>query len=86
MDLQQHLRFAVPVASVPVDADHRHLDQVRGRALQRRVHGRPLGEDRALGLRRFMSGIGRSRPSSVLVTPVRRTSSIVSSMNFLTPE
>ena len=40
---------------------------------------------RALGLRLLISGMGRSRPNSVRVTPVRRTSAMVSSMNAARP-
>ncbi len=40
---------------------------------------------RALGLRLLISGMGRSRPNSVRVTPVWRTSAMVASMKRRTP-
>src|SRR5256712_8808105 len=44
MDLQDHARRKAPFFQGPRDADHRDLDQIRGRALERGVRGRALAE------------------------------------------
>src|SRR5687768_10937241 len=44
MHLQEHLRSYSSVTKRAVDPDHRHLDQVGGRALDRRVRGGSLSE------------------------------------------
>src|SRR5580700_8013464 len=44
MDLQGHSRCQPTLTHLGIDADHRNLDQIRCRTLQRCIHSRPLGE------------------------------------------
>ena len=50
MYLQQHLGFQLLAPQNLVDADHRQLDQIRRRALQRRIDRRALGERSRVGI------------------------------------
>jgi len=44
VDLQKHAGFQVACSQFAVDADRGQLDQIGGRSLQGRIHGRALGE------------------------------------------
>ena len=65
MHLQCHARLQFLFAQIGVETDHGDLNQVGGGALQRRVHGRALGEAAQVRVALLMSGIGRMRPNSV---------------------
>src|SRR4051812_2868376 len=44
MNLKKHPRAQMLLAQLSIDPDHRQLDEIGGRALERRVHRRALGE------------------------------------------
>src|SRR6266481_4028619 len=50
MDLEQHTRLQLAGAQIFVNADHRHLDQVGGSSLQRRVDRRAFGKAAHVGV------------------------------------
>ena len=86
MHLQQQGRLAAPPSHLAIDADHGELDQIGRGTLQGRVSTAVRSANpREFGLRLLISGMGRSRPNKVRVTPVRRTSAMVASINFRTP-
>ena len=58
VDLEQHRALESAAHELVVDADHRQLDEVRGGALQRRVHGGALGEAALVGVAAVHVGDG----------------------------
>ena len=81
-----HLRSGglLPARQLVVQRDHRQLQDVGGRALDRRVDAIALGRGADWPLRLVISGTSRRRPNSVFTTPVARASSSVRSMNSRT--
>ena len=50
MHLQRHTRLHSPLAQHRVNADHRNLDQICGRPLQRSIHRRALSKPALVGV------------------------------------
>ena len=50
--LQNHARAQLLLDELTLDSNHRQLDEVSGRALQRRIERRPLGQAAEIALQR----------------------------------
>jgi len=65
VDLQDEAGRGAGLAQGDLTAHHRHLDDVRGGALDHRVDRQPLAELPRVGVARAQLGIERRRPISV---------------------